>query len=228
MLECGTQCSVESVFFSSEESRVGAYALSRVANRPRVKGKRMDIKRSLMPTGDSVNDGSREERTAKPTPWMQGEPRGRPFQKKVYPLPLLLESFIREMGFTECSCVDVVALEFSSNKSSTSLWSVITCVVEKSTCIPCSNPEWFFCNLYFYFFHVSTAEWDWVRVQRATHPFSESSRQWSTFLHAINCDVDIAKHSQIKYDSRISASWYGKRKCVTSHGRNLNLTCYSL
>jgi len=29
---------------------------------------RMDIKRSLMPTGDSVNDGSKEERTAKPTP----------------------------------------------------------------------------------------------------------------------------------------------------------------
>jgi len=59
----------QTVFFSSsEESRIGAYALSRVANRPRVKGMRMDIKRSLMPTGDSINDGSREERAAKPTP----------------------------------------------------------------------------------------------------------------------------------------------------------------
>ena len=60
---------------------------------------RMVIKRSLMPTGDSVNDGSREERTTKPTPWMRGEPGGRPFLKKVYPLPLLSEILHQRDGF---------------------------------------------------------------------------------------------------------------------------------
>ena len=62
------QCSIESVFSSSEESRVGANALRSVANRPRVRGMHMDIKCSLMPPGDSVKDGKKEEWPAKPTP----------------------------------------------------------------------------------------------------------------------------------------------------------------
>jgi len=85
MLECGTQCSVESVFFFIRGVEGRSICTKQSGKSPRVKGMLMDIKRSLMPTGDSVNDGSREERTAKPTPWMRGEPGGRPFQKKVYP-----------------------------------------------------------------------------------------------------------------------------------------------
>jgi len=75
-----------------------------------------------------------------------------PSKRKCTPSHFCRRSFIRETDFTECSYVDVVVLEFSSNQSSMSVWSVITCAVEKSTYIPCSNAKWDFCFLYFYFF----------------------------------------------------------------------------
>ena len=162
MLECGTQCSVESVFSSSEESRVGAYALSRVANRPRVRGMRMDIKRSLMPTGGSVNDGSREARTAKSTPWMRGEPKGLPFKWKRKPLPLLLEILQQRDGFhwvQLCRCCSAGAQQQPKLYAAVVSY-YLRCWEEYIHSMQQRKVFFFVFCIFIYFFHVSTPEWD--------------------------------------------------------------------
>ncbi len=84
-------------------SRVGAYALMRVAKRFFAKGMRHVISLSLMPIGDSGMRYSSLDFTAKPTPWLRREPSGTPFQKKVYPAP----ASVRESS--PCSLVSLRA-----------------------------------------------------------------------------------------------------------------------
>ncbi len=85
-------------------SRVGAYALMRVANRFCARGMRHVISLSLMPIGDSGMRCSSLDFTAKPTPWLRREPLGTPFQKKVYLAP----ASVRESS--PCSLVSLRAM----------------------------------------------------------------------------------------------------------------------
>ena len=83
-----------------------------------------------------------------------------PAKRKCTPSHFCQRTFIRETGFTECSYVDIAVLGFSSNQSSTYLWSVITCAVEKSTCIPCSNGKWCF-GIFIFFMIRPQSETVW-------------------------------------------------------------------